>query len=219
MDAFVYLDSLKNKKSLLQQDIGTLTVLSKDKDPEIRAYVAETLIYAENDERVLSILTELCKDSNVLVRVNACDTIGSFPTKEAEQCLLQVIENSKESHLVREYALMSYADISAKMGFKSKSVLILKKQLLTARSIAVKAACLYGLCLLGDCIFLKDLCALIDSSNYRDRSFVIHALIDLYSTVQNFEHFKILECLKERLRHERTESVRLLLLDSIHQLD
>lgn len=218
MDKFEYLDSLAEKQLILPQDFESLSALSKDNDPEIRAYVAQILIYAEKDLRISKLLIELCMDKDVLVRANACDTMGGFPSTEIERCLLRVVENKKESSLVRRYALMSYADVSVELGSEKKSISVFKEQLQTTRSVSVRAACLYGLCSLGDRSCFKDIFILLNARNYHDRSFVIHILLALAESAQDLERHEIFECFNERLHKENVQSVRILLVDGMKQL-
>ena len=218
MDKHEFLDALAENQQLFDQDIEALFALSKDNDSEIRARVAECLVFAKKDNRITNILINLCKDKDILVRANACDTMGNFADSNIKKCLLSIINNRNERILVKKFALLSYADICVQERKKDGKSLFME-QMHTSRSIPLQVACLYGLYMLGERGRINDLLALINASDYRNRIFVVNTLLDLSLHSNKMNRQTICAYFEERLRFETVESVRETLLSGIRQLN
>ncbi len=100
---------ISSEDSFSKEDMSFFKALMNDRITFYRAKVAELLIDATDEEGV-DFLRELTRDKDYLVRTEACDSLGSFPTEENKK-LLQAILLSDKDYLVRGYAVMSFGDI------------------------------------------------------------------------------------------------------------
>lgn len=122
--------------SFSKEDLMFFKTLKNDRIPFYRIEVARLLIDATAKEGV-DILRDLSKDKNYLVRAEACDSLGAFPSEENKKILQKILLLDKH-YLVRGYALMSFGDICKKLKQEMYGKKILFNGLEKERSNFVK---------------------------------------------------------------------------------
>ena len=121
-EKYALIQTMENNGVLDENDLTKLEYLAKDKDDEIRGYIASVLILS-NSIYSEKILKNLMNDKDELVRANACDSLGSFSSAELINLMKDHIQKDKSS-LVRGYAALSLVDISQKLADRTHNVRI-----------------------------------------------------------------------------------------------
>lgn len=146
--------------------------LSKSRDEEVRIELARGLAHDAGNPMAERILCYLSRDKEELVRINAVDSMGSFPSKACAERLKQALQD--KSALVRAYAALSLADIGSTLG--AAEIRRILRQRLTTEADPIVLAAIYGnLLFLGeDC--LRQLHDLFLHGDYHVQCWVLRAL-------------------------------------------
>lgn len=200
--AYEILDLIADKNDVDLDDISLLIQLSKHNDPEIRSYVAELLVLA-NDSKAENALINLCNDKDELVRVNACDSLSAFATVDTYKQLVNCILNDS-SLLVKNYAILSLVDIMNYIEIDRDELKNLFLNISREDEISISAACFKGLYVLGYKEYFKNIIDLAVAKNYQDRCAVVNILGDIITKDNNQI---ILSALKDLKKMEKSEAV------------
>ncbi len=200
--AYNILDLISEKNVINPSDMALLINLSHHDDPEIRAYVAELLVLA-NDIAAERILINLSSDEDELVRVNACDSLSTFTTTNSYKQLLNCILND-QSLLVKKYAILSLIDIMNYVDVDRNELNRLFENLTQKDDISIIASGFKGLYMMGDKEHLNSIIDLLITEDYRDRCTVINILADILG---NDNRNLILSALTELRKTEKSEAV------------
>lgn len=173
------LDLIALKKNIDFNDENQLIKLANCYDAEIRSFVAELLVLA-NSDRAEKVLIKLCKDKDELVRINACDSLSAFATKETYKQLLKCILND-ESLLVKKYALLSLIDVMKEIDVDKEELKNFFLNIAKKTEPSIQAVCFKGMYILGYKDYLKNINNLLKSENYQDRCTVVNILKDIIS--------------------------------------
>lgn len=176
-DAYDILDIISEKNEIDSNDLKTLVQLSQCDDPEIKAYVAELLAVAKGVEAEKTLIY-LCNDSDELVRVNACDSLSTFPSENSYNCLIKrVLDDS--SMLVKTYAILSIIDIIDYIKIDTNELKSLLNTNSNSKEISLCAVCYKGLYILGEDNQLGKLIELLNTDKYNDKCMVLNMLEDI----------------------------------------
>lgn len=199
------IESIEAFNAITDEDIIILDTLSKDEESEVRAKVAEILVFSKSPSAE-RILISLLKDSDELVRINACDSLCISNSSEVLDLLKNKVMKDRSS-LVRGYATLSIADIATKIEYNNLEELldffklVLKKEKVEWVRINVYKA-LYKL---GDETNLNLLINGLNSRLYRNRCATVNCLKDIISSKNN-ELVRF--AFTERFKIEKTVAVR-----------
>lgn len=200
--AYNILDLISEKNVINPSDIALLINLSHHDNSEIRAYVAELLVLA-NDIEAERILITLSDDEDELVRVNACDSLSTFATTNSYKQLLKCILNDR-SLLVKKYAILSLIDIMNYVDVDRNELHRLFEDLTKKDDISITASGFKGLYMMGDKEHLNNIINLLITEDYRDRCTVINILEDI---PENDNRNLILSALTKLRKTEKSEAV------------
>lgn len=166
------------------------------KNGEVRLRTAQVLANVE-EESLLQLLYPLVNDPEELVRVNACDSLGSSKSPASYPLLATKLQDTP---LVRSYVVLSLADIALSLGEKLQEECynLLLEHLQTEQDPGVIIGCYRSLYLLKRedrylDLLLRNLC----HRDYRVRCAGIHLLVDI-ANPSNYHKIKqaVLECSK-----------------------
>lgn len=197
------IEEIEDSEDIAEADLSILDKLSRDKDDEIRARVAEVLVFT-NSIKAENILIRLIKDKDELVRVNACDSLCNSNSVETVDYLKERILKDK-SNLVKGYAVLSLADVAININYNTDNLSIFLLDVLKKEKIIwVKINLYKALYMLGNKTYLNLLLNEINNRYYRNRCIVVNILADLL-TSENFLLIKTV--LEERLKVEKVNAV------------
>lgn len=172
-----FIECLEQGLRISGEDISRILKLKNDPDPEIRVLLAQALVFQPADIAE-SVLLEMIDDEELLVRINACDSLSIGISENTVTALCR--KARQDCYLVRGYALMSLADVVQNRSDAPESILpFLKKAYFTEKSGWVKGACAYSLCLLGESSYLVYLLKDLNHRIYQRRCAAVHLLTDL----------------------------------------
>ena len=200
--AYNILDLISEKNVINPSDIALLVNLSHHDNSEIRAYVAELLVSA-NDIEAERILITLSCDEDELVRVNACDSLSAFATTNSYKQLLKCILND-QSLLVKKYAILSLIDIMNYVDADRNELSRLFEDLTQKDDISITASGFKGLYMMGDKEHLNNIINLLITEDYRDRCTVVNVLEDI---PENDNRDLILSALTKLRKTEKSDAV------------
>ena len=209
-EKYALIQTMENNGVLDENDLTKLEYLAKDKDDEIRGYIASVLILS-NSIYSEKILKNLMNDKDELVRANACDSLGSFSSAELINLMKDHIQKDKSS-LVRGYAALSLVDISQKLADRTHNVRIYLDKFYRKEKVKwVKYNYSKALYLLSnDFEYYELLVSGIDDIRYRNRCLVANLLGSLVvDKVVSLSDINMLYSkLGTRLKVERTIAAR-----------
>lgn len=183
-------------------DINKIKLLSTSRSPLVRCEVAEMLAECAGNE-CENILLSLLHDKNMLVRVEAADSLSSYASSTVFHSLLRVID-TETYYLLRGYAILSLSQVGLKID-PIRTVDELRNILQYEKRCFVKLSCHEGLYRLGIHDSLLSIFSLFKSKNYRNRCAVLSSLEQL---MDNNNQIVILHFLREQLKHETDLSVK-----------
>lgn len=197
------IDNIKNSNCFIENDLNILVCLSHDKDDEIRARVAEVIVFSDS-LTAEKILIELLKDKAELVRVNACDSLCNSNSIKVLKLLKETILMDKSS-LVKGYAALSIADIATRINYNAEELIEFFKSAVKKEKVNwVKINFYKALYMLGDESYLDILINELNNKFYRNRC----AIVNILSEIVTHENLtKIRAALIERLKIEKTFAV------------
>lgn len=217
-----YLKSLEKKEELTDDDMALLStfskdqersVLSKDEEISIKSELASQLVRFESDF-CKKLLLNLTYDADVLVRVEACDSLCIYNDREVFNCLQKL--SMKDRFLVRSYAVTSMADVAVNGAFDFKEVLqLLKSNFSREKSVYVKLRYYYAFCILGEREYYDVILQHLHHKNYQIRCCAINLLMDL---IKENEYVKTLQSFIECEENEKTIAVQSSLAKAISKI-
>lgn len=162
--------------------------MSQSKNPEIRCWIAKALSVDAEKTDACEVLCSLSKDSDVLVRIEAVDSLSNSISYKAYQCLISAASDSDE--LVRAYAAYGLARVGQYVEH-SNAQLFLLEMLEREKSTRTRVGITEALYLLGDDKYLSELMHIFESDDYLVRCSVIQALCEIinctnYITIESF---------------------------------
>ena len=117
---------LDNKPCLTKKDLHQLDILSVADESTVRCDAAEILAYC-NKKGTIELLFHLAFDKNSLVRVQAYESLASFPQKKVKKFLEGAAFHEKND-LGLAYIIESWVDIvCARERVRTEDYLFLKK--------------------------------------------------------------------------------------------
>lgn len=152
--------------------------LAQDQSPFIRSLVAKALFEYPN-ESSKSILLELSKDKNDLVRVEAADSLKAYVDDVVYTRLLYMAKQD-QYYITRAYAVCSLSFIHFGLESRSLSTFV-EERLSQERHTINKIMCAEALYRLGQDSALIQLIGYFKSRNYKNQCAVIHSLNDVLS--------------------------------------
>lgn len=184
-------------------ELDQLKELSTHEDECIRSRVAEILVDF-TEEKGEQILINLIKDSDSLVRTEACDSLKYSNSHETYKLLSQVAYRDSNG-MVRGYAVSSLGEISKRIGEEKETVKYLKELLKREKVVFTRINLFKELYSLGEEQYLGLLLDCIDSKVYRNRCASINSLKEIIKS----ENKKIImEALIARNKIEKTRAVK-----------
>jgi|GEM_PF-1922348 len=217
-----YLISLEKKEVLTDKDIILISTFSKEQDRSILSKDEEISIKSEVASQLVRFESEFCKnvllnltyDENVLVRVEACDSLCIYNDKEVFNRLLEL--STKDRCLVRNYAVMSMADVAVNGDFNiNKTIELLWINLLREKSKRVKMGYYYAFCVLGNREYYDVILQHLSHNTCQIRCVAINNLLEL---VEEDEYDKTLQCLIDCEKNEKDTVVRNSLSKAINHI-
>ncbi len=198
---------LEKVKNLTDDEWDKIVKLLCDDSPEVRLGVSELLAMfpsADSERLLLSILD----DSDYLVRASVCDSLSFSQSQETLYKLMDFAKDKK--YLVRGYAILSIGDIQFKLQSNSNSTIEYLKVLEQKETSQwVKIAIYRSLFILGDFSYGKKLLDMLNNRYYKNRSFVLSLLEQLFENDQYSNLLDVKTILQKRLETEKTYSVKL----------
>ncbi len=155
---------------------------------ELRAVVAQALVWDAPNSRAENILHCLFSDSDVLVRLQAIDSLSEYPSLKAYHIMKNALYERDD--LIRAYAAFGIGMLG-KQYDRRKSKKSLHQLLEKERSDYVRAAIFCGLYMLDEKSALQKMIKLFSSSNYYVQCYVLQSLRDFYDSCDIFEQQSI----------------------------
>lgn len=173
-------------------DTNLIHALVHDESVDIRLWLAKAMVNYNIDNDAVSMLSELSRDSEVCVRLEAVDSLSQFCCQESLDSLCCATNDDDE--LIRAYAAFGIARVG-KYVSQQKALSVLLRIAETERNPRVFVDIYEGLYLLGDAEALYKLIQLFDSNDYHVQCAVIHALIEII----NIENASLIKCFVSNL--------------------
>jgi len=190
---------------------GRLDQLVAHRSPLVRCDAASYMAEHVDDENHI-LLLQLLSDRNVLVRVEAADSLSEYPCRKTFDALAAVL-NAEKYYLLKGFAALSLGRVGVEVDAVSAQRL-LTEALEGEKRIFVKLCCYESLYLLGCANMLERIISLYGSSSYRNRCAVIESLGELLDR-SNSE--RIREFLLSELPSETALSVKDKMTDLLKQ--
>lgn len=190
------------ESELTEQGLLFLMKYSRDRNADIRCRTAEALALSDSPEAE-AILLRMLNDRDDMVRVNACDSLGTSGTQRA----IETLKKHTMPHmpkLERGYAVISMADISVRFGSREETAAFLQASLETEMDIWVRNNYYRSLYLLGKKEYLPILLGSLEDENYQNRCETVNLLSDM---ADDSSREMIREAFIERLRKEAPDSI------------
>ena len=165
-----------------------IRMMSTSESAELRALIAKTLVYEENIDAAIAVLSNLVVDQDELVRIEAVDSLSAFSNIQSYSAMHTALTDSSE--LVRAYAAIGVAivgkDVSPAHALKS---LLHRKKI--EHSKYVLTSVYESLYMLGEKEYLSQLLELFQENNYYTKRAVLVALGEIldsnnYKAIQAF---------------------------------
>lgn len=206
-EKYKFLKEMDNKIKFSDSEIKIIESLSDDSDVDIRYEVAQNLVFVDS-EISDSILLKLLKDKDLMVRVNACDSLCNSKSIKVFE-ILKTMVNDK-SALMRGYTVTSLADITKNIYVNIDEItLFLKKSFTNENSEWVKISYYYAFYCFGDKSYYESLLFELNNSSYKCRCAVVNTIEFLFDENQLSNDEIKLTCfaLKMRLKIEKGYAV------------
>lgn len=162
--------------------------ISCDDNSELRAAIAQVLVWDAPDSYAEKILHCLSSDFDELVRLQAIDSLSEYPSLKSYHIMKNALHEQDE--LIRAYAAFGMGMLG-KQYDRRKSKKSLHKLLEKERSDYVCAAVFCGLYMLDEKSALQKMIKLFNSPNYYAQCYVLRSLCDLYDSCDSFEQQSI----------------------------
>ena len=153
-------------------DYGQINNLASSRNEDIRSSLAKALVNHKVIDDAVKWLSQLAKDSDALVRVEAVDSLRTFVCRQSFDALCQATVDSDA--LVRGYAAYGVAIIGKEISFDEAKIILLS-MVACENNPRVLVDIYEGLYVLGETTALKDLFSLIHIDDYLVQCAVIHA--------------------------------------------
>ena len=209
-----FIENISEQWQTKEVDPAIVQKLASCDDSLIRNIIAKKLFFFDSDIAE-PILLRLLKDSDRLVRVNACDSLCISHSEKTRDILLDIGENG--DYLMRGFAILSATDITIGNGFDHTPVVeFLNRRIKKEKSTWVKINCYTALYQLGETKYLQFLFVELDNRYYRNRCLVVNSLSNI---VDDRNKKQIQKKLKERLQKEKARSVKMSIQDTLTALE
>lgn len=140
---------------------------------ELRALIAKAMVFEENDDFAVSVLSDLASDIDELVRIEATDSLSMFSNSQSFSVLQAALLDSSE--VVRAYAAFGVA-LVGKSILPAQAIQCLLCRATTEQSKYVLVRVYEGLYILGEKSYAKQLLDLFQENDYYIKRTVLHAL-------------------------------------------
>lgn len=196
-------NNISSKSEFSKDELIMLNEFSYDNDEDIRSEVAKLLVNF-TDENGEIILLRLAKDTDDLVRIEACDSLSQSRSYKTLNFLLEV-SKTDENDLARGYAINSIGEISLRLQNNNEIITYLENLLINEQDIFPRINTYKSLYVLGKKEYIVDLIKLLDTDIYQNRCTTVHSLEEILC---NENARLIIESLKKRLAIEETVAVK-----------
>ncbi len=156
---------------------NVLEKLSYEKDPYVLAKVAELLVCAP-EVLAESILVRLAKETDSLVRCEACDSLCNSKSKEIYELLGKVAAKDKNG-MVRGYASASLLDVAKNLSCEKDALRRIKELEKKEKVVFTRIMILTALYMLGDKNSILPLINYLDTRDYRNRCATVKSLAEI----------------------------------------
>ena len=174
-DKIAILEGFDEVQKFNHAHFATIADFSFAEDGYVRSKCAELLINFKTNESK-ELLIKLACDNNDLVRTEAYDSLGSFPTNNVEEFLSGAIKIEKD-HLARCYAILSWTDVAVALQHNSlRQIKELEENKIQENSQHCALSYCYALYLFGKKEVLAELLSYLDNDDYHIRCIVISIL-------------------------------------------
>lgn len=187
---------------ITEKDFGILDSMSYDKDNYIRSIVAQILVDLE-DKRGEDILIRLARDSDSLVRVEACDSLCISESITTYNFLKDIVMKDRNG-MVRGYAVMSLGDISLKINKNNDLTVFLENILVNEKVIFTRINIYTVLYNIGNEEYLTELLSMINTRRYQNRCSVVNCLGDI---INDSNKELIVKTLLQKKKNEKSIAV------------
>lgn len=148
-------------------------------DPELRGLMAKALMFDTMGSNTVKYLSQLSEDNDVIVRLEAVDSLGAYICQESFMALRKAL--CDEDELIRAYAAYGMASIG-RILLETEATSILHKIEERECSDLVRASIYQGLYMLGESKALEKLILLFHVDEYHVQCSVLRALRDVASS-------------------------------------
>ena len=176
--------------------------LSTCDEEDVRSRVAAVLANF-TEERGEKILTDLTRDKEYLVRVEACDSLSHSKSLVTYDLLMKRAKQDQNG-MVRGYAISSLSQIASALHKEQELITFLIQRLLDENVMFTKINIYKTLYDMGEYKYLDCLLSCLNTKVYQNRCAVVHLLNEIID-VDNYEN--IVKALKERKEVEKTIAV------------
>ena len=198
---------IRDKFSLTNDDFQHLERMSLSYDSNIRYEAAELLMYY-NRKKSIDLLFHLALDNDYLVRVQAYESLVSFPYKRV-LLFLEKAANYEKNDLALANVIESWVFIVCARGKAKKKDYIFLKKLKKKKRVYKSERCILAVhfaeYMMGNKKSLKKISDTFHSKDYHIRCTVVHLFADIISYDNRKE---IRKMLKEMRRKETTVAVK-----------
>lgn len=167
-------NDIPNHSEFSDKELEILEEYSNDENENIRALVAKILINFTNS-RGENILIKLTKDSDDLVRTEACDSLSESHSLATQKLLKDIADNDSDI-MVRGYAISSIGKIASRIQPSTGLIEYLENYYKKEKEIFIQINLLTVLYSLGKSEYLDKLIKLLDTDIYQNRCAVVNSL-------------------------------------------
>lgn len=168
-----------DEKASLIDAVGSALAckLAEDSCNEIRSIVAKALVWASENEGSARLLHKLAQDEDLLVRLEAIDSLSAYSDKESMTILQNALDDPDE--LIRMYSAIGFSRICQRIAEIEYGTRILQHYLNIEKCDIVKIALFEGLYVLGDFSKLENIINMFECEDYHIKCFIINSLIEI----------------------------------------
>lgn len=149
--------------------------LSIAEDASLRSWVAKSLVWDAKDPFAAQLLCQLARDDDMLVRVEALDSLSASRNHNWIPTFRHALGDSEE--LVRMYAAIGLAEVCQGQPEQvSEAQTVLQRALALEENCHARIGILEGLYVLGQRNMLTELFRQLDNSDYHIRCAVLNTL-------------------------------------------
>lgn len=206
----VLLEDIRNSKisvEMYDKEMEKLQMLTEDRSAFVRMELAKTagLFCCDTSEQIL---LNLLYDKDMLVRIEAADSLSNFKSQRAFDALYSVVKGEKY-YLLKAYSILSLAYTATSKNLAAARD-ILRDVIKSDSRRYVRLYCIEGLYFLGDTetstTAVDDIFRIyLTSRNYRTRCAAIYVLYDI---MDDNNQDKIKEFIRSHVEQESSYAVK-----------